>query len=184
MITGQATVRTAVRSHRGHFGLVTGGVFMTGTWNRPTLRAMPLTWQSPNRIVPACHLDGMRFETRMHRPYGDACSGRSWANGQGDASRVTIAEPNRAGVPSRWHALRNTDASPLFTGVHVSCILGPTIRAMPLVWQSPNRIVPACRLAGVRFGTRMHRPYDGACSVHFQPCGTDHAPFIDTIAIV
>jgi len=35
------------------------------------------------------------------------------ANAPGDASHLTIAEPNRAGVPSRWHALRNTDASPL-----------------------------------------------------------------------
>jgi len=26
---------------------------------------------------------------------------------------VTIAEPDRAGVPSRWGALRSTDASPL-----------------------------------------------------------------------
>src|SRR5690625_2088776 len=63
------------------------------------------------------------------------------ANAPGDASRVTIAEPNRGCVPSRRGALRNTDASPLRLGPGGARGPGPELgratwrtgRAMPLV---------------------------------------------------
>src|SRR5690625_7935805 len=64
----------------------------------------------PERGVVAPPLDPLPVQG------GDGCcffAGVGVLDRPGDASRVTIAEPYRAGVPLRSIALRATDASPL-----------------------------------------------------------------------
>src|SRR5690625_2706997 len=78
------------------------------------------------------------------------------ANAPGDASVVTIAEPNRADVPSRWHALRNTDASPLRGAYSVRSWANNPGDASVVTIAEPNRAGVPSRM---RFETRMHRPY-------------------------
>src|SRR5690554_2339581 len=88
-----------------------------------------------------------------------------YANGPGDASRVTIAEPNRGCVVAP-----PLDPLPIWGGDGCCFFCENGIgngRAMPLVSRSPNNIVRRCRCVRLRCGRRMHRPYGGPVSCFF-----------------
>src|SRR5690625_1980890 len=88
------------------------------------------------------------------------------ANAPGDASRVTTAEPNRTDAPSRWHALRNTDASPLRGACIVHSWANNPGDASHVTIAEPNRAGVPSRWRALR--NTDASPLRGACSVHFQ----------------